>query len=106
MGRSTTLEDELDDPPDWEAEMIVIARAVLEDKQGDRFAEIPQIESGDSFRVMRNFVGQLADGPGRRQLESAIAAPKPFRRFKDALFDYPDLRERWFAFEARAKEAV
>jgi hypothetical protein len=99
-------EDEVDDIPDWEAELIEIARAVLADDRGDRFAEIPQIESRDSFSLMRDFISQLSDGPARERLEGAIAGAKPFRRFKGALMEFPDLREQWFAFEASAKEAL
>jgi len=29
----------------------------------------------------------------------ALNGRKPFRHFKDALLDYPELRDRWFAFE-------
>lgn len=99
-------DDEIDDMPAWEAELVDIARAVLED-DGNRFAEITHIDSADSFDLMRAFVGrEITDAVARQQLERAITGPKPFRRFKDALLDFPALRERWFAFEARAKQEI
>ena len=94
-------DDELDDLPAWQKDLIDIARAVL--KGDDFLEEIPHIDSAESFDLMRDFVARLDDGPARRRLEAAVAAPRPFRRFKDALFDFPELRERWFELDNRAK---
>jgi len=97
-------DDDLDGLSDWEKDVVDVARAVLEGS--DDYRKIPTIDSAESFDVMRDFVAQVAEGPARQRLERAIAGPKPFRRFKDALLDYPDLRERWFAFDSRAKDEM
>lgn len=47
---------------------------------------------------MEEFVTCVRDPRARDLLERAIAGKGAFRRFKDTLFDYPDLRSAWFAF--------
>jgi hypothetical protein len=51
---------------------------------------------------MENFVDRLNDAEAASGLLDALARPKPFRRFKDALSEYPQLPEAWFAFEEQA----
>ncbi len=47
---------------------------------------------------MEDFAGQVRDSHVRTLLEQALAGRGAFRRFKDALLDYPALRRSWFAF--------
>jgi len=68
-------------------------------RDNPRYLLIDAIPSSESFGIMESFVDSLEDGEAARHLAGALDRPKPFRRFKDALFEYPDLRERWFAFE-------
>jgi hypothetical protein len=43
----------------------------------------------------------VGDAQARDLLLRAIHGRGAFRRFKDALFDFPELREEWFAFHYR-----
>ncbi|HEU4974383.1 MAG TPA: UPF0158 family protein [Baekduia sp.] len=47
---------------------------------------------------MEDFVGFVRDVRARDLLERAITGRGAFRRFKDALLQYPELRQAWFAF--------
>jgi Uncharacterised protein family (UPF0158) len=47
---------------------------------------------------MEDFAARVREPRTRDLLERAIAGRGAFRRFKDALLDYPDLRTAWFAF--------
>ncbi|NOT60628.1 MAG: hypothetical protein HOP19_10445 [Acidobacteria bacterium] len=111
---------------DWEREELTRARRMLRalgewdgndlgaddeneaDNMADRYVAIPRQDSREGFQVMEDFVrllnkedaGQVVD-----DLMSALLGGKPFRRFKDALFDYPAVRERWFKFEAERLRA-
>ena len=38
-------------------------------------------------------------GDARARLTRAVQRSRPFRRFKDELLNYPDVREKWFAYE-------
>lgn len=64
-----------------------------------RYLPIEAMASHDAFQIMEDFVDELGDIPEAEALQAALNGRKPFRRFKDALLDYPELRDRWFAFE-------
>jgi hypothetical protein len=68
----------------------------------DRFVFIDPIPSSVAWDVMEAFVESLQPGQPRRRLEGAIRARHPFRSFKDAVSEYPDLLKAWYAFHDRA----
>lgn len=67
-----------------------------------RYLWIEPIDARESFRIMEDFVASVSDTKAAARLADALNRPKPFRRFKDALLDYPALRQAWFAFEGAA----
>ena len=69
-----------------------------EDLAGVGWVCIDPVESGDGYRDMGDFIALVADRRAADRLERAIAGRGAFRRFKDTLFEFPELRERWFAF--------
>jgi hypothetical protein len=71
-----------------------------------RYLWIEPIEAHESFRIMEDFVASVADVKAAARLGDALSRPKPFRRFKDALLDYPALRQAWFAFEGAAHASL
>ena len=71
-------------------------------EDGTRYRLIEPIESHEAFEIMENFADTLAPGKAKDRLGRALDGRKPFRRFKDTLLDYPDLREAWFQFEQAA----
>ena len=81
---------------------------VLDDLEDNpRYLQIESMASHDAFQIMEDFVDELADSPEAEVLQAALNGRKPFRRFKDTLLDYPELRDRWFAFEeARLKRVA
>jgi predicted nucleotidyltransferase len=58
---------------------------------------VEPLESGEAYRDMADFTASVPDPDVRDQLERAIAGRGAFRRFKDELYDRPDLRAAWFA---------
>jgi hypothetical protein len=57
------------------------------------------------YTDMEEFVSQLRDRTARRVLRAAITGRGAFRRFKDALIEYPELRRSWFDFhDARGEQ--
>jgi uncharacterized protein (UPF0332 family) len=50
------------------------------------------------YRDMEDFVAYVRDVHARDLLERAIVGRGAFRRFKDALGEFPELRRAWFAF--------
>jgi hypothetical protein len=63
--------------------------------------EIDPIESRVRFRWMEDFAESVHSVTARSALGRALQVKRPFRSFKDALSEYPDLREQWFQFEAQ-----
>ena len=68
------------------------------ESEAERYISIEPVGSNESFRVMEQFGEQLPAGKARDDLFAALSRRKPFRQFKDALLDYPDIREKWFLF--------
>jgi hypothetical protein len=92
---------------DLEEEEEEIRAAIEEDdeEEGGRFLCIPGRDSHDGFRLMERFVATVEDPRIRGALYDALERRRPFRSFKDALMAYPEVRERWFAYEeADARE--
>jgi predicted nucleotidyltransferase len=79
-----------------------------EDDEGDPEARgllyIWPTDSSDSYRDMEDFVARVGDVRARDLLERAITGRGAFRRFKDTLFEFPELREVWFRFHDRRME--
>jgi hypothetical protein len=95
--RTGETEPHLDDPayadPDEEADPL---------DQG--LIRIEPIPSREAYSDMEDFIGRVRDPRTRDLLERAIAGRGAFRRFKDTLLDFQDLRLLWFAFhDARMK---
>ena len=93
-GEIITISEELDLIEDEEINEKI-------DEEPERFIYIEPIDSSESFRIMEDFIFKLPDGKAKNQLEYAISKSKPFRRFKDKLYEYPDIREMWYKFHAQ-----
>jgi hypothetical protein len=74
------------------------------DEQGEPYPHtrslraIDPIPSHEGYEDMRHFIQRVRNPQARNLLERAIAGRGAFRRFKDTLFAFPDLREAWFRF--------
>jgi hypothetical protein len=64
-----------------------------------RYRVIDPLASYESFQIMEDFVDNLGDIKEASRLRDALNRRKPFRQFKDTLFDYTELSEAWFEFE-------
>ena len=67
----------------------------------ERYIYIEPCPSREVFRMMEDFIGDQKDEKIKRRLSEAILHKKPFRSFKDALTDFPEIRAAWFDFENR-----
>jgi predicted nucleotidyltransferase len=59
---------------------------------------IEPVDSHDAYRDMEDFVAAVPDRRAADLLDRAIQGRGAFRRFKDTLFEFPELREIWFSF--------
>ena len=93
MSKLADSEDESDDDGalrEWQREQRQLARQILADE--DRYVPIPPGNSGESYRVMEDFIETVRSGPLQEKLWAAIAGKGAFRRFKDVLLNYPQVR--------------
>ena len=59
---------------------------------------VEPLPSHESYEDLVDFTGRVRDPRARDLLERAIAGRGAFRRFKDTLFEFPELRDAWFRF--------
>ena len=70
---------------------------------GEGWLEIGSVGSHEGYRDMAEFVGSVHHRRAAELLDRAISGRGAFRRFKDTLFEFPELREQWFRYrDARA----
>src|ERR671919_3014944 len=65
---------------------------------------IEPIGSPEAYGDMEDFVERVRDPRARDLLARAIEGRGAFRRFKDTLLEYPELRQAWFAFHDARSE--
>jgi predicted nucleotidyltransferase len=66
--------------------------------------KIGSVGSHEGYRDMSEFVAGVHHRRAAELLDRAIAGRGAFRRFKDTLFEFPELREQWFRYrDARSR---
>jgi Uncharacterised protein family (UPF0158) len=68
------------------------------ESDGRRLILVDPLPTAIGYGDMEDFVACVREPRTRDLLERAIAGRGAFRRFKDALLDYPELRQAWFGF--------
>ncbi|RJO73128.1 MAG: hypothetical protein C4523_02105 [Myxococcales bacterium] len=69
------------------------------DAAPERYVPIDPPDSHEAFRWMERFADGMEDKQVQNALFRALDGRRPFRRFKDALADFPGRLEAWYAFE-------
>lgn len=70
----------------------------LDERRATRLIPVEPLPTAIGYGDMEDFVAYVREPRTRELLERAIAGRGAFRRFKDALLDYPELRRAWFDF--------
>ncbi|MDY6836973.1 MAG: UPF0158 family protein [Thermodesulfobacteriota bacterium] len=65
----------------------------------DRYFPIEPITSDQGYDIMQDFAALEQSDEIRGHLISALEGKKPFRSFKDALAEYPDVEKRFFEYK-------
>jgi len=68
------------------------------DDLDEALVRIEPLPSSEAYKDMAAFVDRVAERRPAELLARAIEGRGAFRRFKDTLFEFPQLREQWFAF--------
>jgi phage-related protein len=75
-----------------------------DDENIDRYIDVPKIDSNEAFYVMTKFAKSTESDP-EEKLFDALDGRKPFRRFKDFLYEL-DLWDEWNDFEYKYAEKM
>jgi hypothetical protein len=71
----------------------------------DRYLAIDPITSHEGYDMMQDFAASVESDEIRHHLFGALEGKKPFRKFKDALAQYPDQEQRFYEYKgSRLKE--
>ncbi len=94
------------DLQDWQ-QTEVLEADLIENDSVLRFLRIPEKSSRDAYKVMHSFIYTVDNDRVAESLSDAISGRKPFRSFKDALYQYPAEEKRWFAYhDKRLREEM
>lgn len=98
--------DEEIDMAEWIEDEIELALKIFLYGQ-DRYARIPERDSGDGYAAMRNFAEGLEDSELKNNLLQVLDGKGTFRKFKNALEAHPHERKQWYKFNAKcAKKEI
>jgi hypothetical protein len=93
---------EPEDLEEWAAQDVELAGRILEDTER-RYVLIERWHSSEAFELMEEFAEGAGNPRVRERLLFALRGRKPFRSFKDALCEWPDVRDAWFLFKDHAE---
>lgn len=72
-----------------------------EDFESRELVYVQPGDSGEAYRDMVDFTHLVSEARARDLLSRALEGRGAFRRFKDTLLEFPELREEWFSFHDR-----
>ncbi len=87
--------------PEWMEDEIELALDVFIFEK-DRYARIPERSPAFGYNTMKAFAEVLEDDTLKHTLLDLLDGKNAFRRFKDALGQYPKERKLWYGFNAKA----
>jgi len=76
----------------------------LDAREERHLIQVEPIPTREWYLDMEDFAERVSDERARDLLARALGGRGAFRRFKDTLYEFPDLREQWFAFSNRRAE--
>lgn len=79
----------------WEEEIDKI------DSNPDKYVELEEMSSRDSFRMMEEFADEVDDKTIQKLLLDGLSRPKPFHNFKFVIDNSGEYRDKWFEFKEK-----
>ena len=83
------------DVPDWEKELVSIAREIL--AETGQYLQLPTRYDIDEYSIMESFCTSLDRQEIGDILYDLISGSGAFRRFKDAVYKY-GVEDEWYAY--------
>jgi len=101
--RAAEENEPYEDVPDWEKELVSIAREILADT-GD-YIQLPTKYDIDEYSIMENFCMSLEKKEIGDILYDLISGSGAFRRFKDATYKY-GVEDEWYKYRDNAIKEI
>ena len=79
----------------WEEEIDEI------DSNPDKYVELEEMSSRDSFGMMEEFADEVDDKTIQKLLLDGLSRPKPFHNFKFVIDNSGEYRDKWFEFKEK-----
>ena len=92
----------LDDMPDWQRELVGIARDIL---QSSNYVEFPSKYDIHDYAIIERFCQFQEDGELRDTLLDLIRGSGAFGRFKEAIHEF-DIAQAWYQFRRAAYREI
>jgi hypothetical protein len=101
--RAAEENEPLEDVPDWEKELVSIAREIL--AESGQYIQLPTKYDIDEYSIMENFCMSLDKKEIGDILYDLISGSGAFRRFKDAVYKYR-VEDEWNTFRENAIKEI
>ena len=95
-------EEDLEDYPEWQRELILEAREVMD---SDDYLALPSKFDIHEYQIMENFCSSVEDPQVRDLLLRQIRGSGAFRRFKDTIYSF-GIEKDWYAFRDAEFERI
>jgi hypothetical protein len=93
----------IEDVPDWERELVVIAREIL--AETGQYLQLPTKYDIDEYSIMENFCMSLDNQQIGDILYDLISGSGALRRFKDAVYKY-GVEDEWYKYRDNAIKEI
>jgi hypothetical protein len=101
--RAAEENEPLEEVPDWERELVVIAREIL--AETGNYIQLPTRYDIDEYSIMENFCMSLDRQEIGDILYDLISGSGAFRRFKDAVYKYR-VEDEWYKYRDNAIKEI
>ena len=101
--RAAEDDEPLEDLPDWERDLVGIAREIL--AETGRYISLPSKFDIDEYSIMERFCMSMDNQEIGGILYDLISGSGAFRRFKDAIHKY-DIADEWYSYRDNALKKI
>jgi hypothetical protein len=101
--RAAEENEPLEDVPDWERELVLIAREIL--AETGQYLQLPTKYDMDEYSIMESFCTSLERQEIGDILYDLISGSGAFRRFKDAVYKY-GVEDEWYKYRNNAIKEI
>jgi len=101
--RAAEDNEPLEDVPDWERDLVAIAREIL--AESGQYISLPTKFDIDEYSIMESFCISLDRQEIGDILYDLISGSGAFRRFKNAIYKY-GVEEEWFKYRDNAIKEI